>query len=69
MLATEPLEQFVVVGFDEQPEFGVIVCDFVLGELPADEVPKMVPFSAIFPHFRKVVEYKFVAFIHDAYPL
>jgi hypothetical protein len=69
MLATEPLEQFVVVRFDEQPVFPVVISEFVLGEFPADEVAEMAPFSAIFTHFRKVVMYKLVAVYHGVYPL
>jgi hypothetical protein len=61
MLATELLENRVVLGFDVQPEFGVIVCEFVLGEFPAEDVPEVAPFSAVFTHFRKVVMYKLVA--------
>jgi len=49
------------MGFDEQPEFGVIVSEFVLGEFPAEDVPEMAPFSAGFTHFRKVVMYQLVA--------
>lgn len=69
MLATEPLEQCVVVRFDIQPEIPVVISEFVLGEFPTDEVAEVAAFSAVFTHFRKVVENKFVAVYHGVYPL